>query len=277
MLIDATGTDLDPDTAAAKAVAELLERQATFLRPRAPIRLRPDTTRASWQVEARLLPCGEAVALPFEQIAFPTAKPLQTSDGVTPSGMAAGPNGRQVIEFAILEAAERAGLVSMDSEGPSWRIADLEPSNPYLEAVWRDGWSVDVVGTEYADLSVSACIATRGDWCVLGAGAAVTPRLAAGKSLSEAYMKTVGVRADNGAAVPSLARSTLAGLWPELPAPPALAPDDRSPIDVVSGSGVLMAMVDRGNALLDAMGWRAAQVVVVDPPRSIRTHLSRLL
>ncbi len=277
VLIDATGTDPDPDTAAAKAVAELLERQTTYLRPRAPIQLRPDTTRASWQVEARLLPSGEAFALPVEHIALPVPKPLQASGGASPSGMAVGPTSRRVIEFAVLEAAERAGLASMDGGGPSWRIADLDPADPYVEAVGRDGWDVDVVGTGYADLSVAACIATSGDWCVLGAAAAVTPRLAAGKALSEAYMKTVGVRVGNCATVPSLARSTLVGLWPELPAPPALAPDDRSPLDLVYGSGALMAMVDRGNALLDAMGWRAAQVVVVDPPRSVRAPFSGLL
>src|SRR5690606_29782523 len=107
--------------------------------------------------------------------------------------------------------------------------------------------------------------------------AAGSPRLAAGKALAEAYMKTVGTRADSGATVPSLVRSTLAGRWPMLPVPTIHDADDRNPLEAVSESGVLMAMVDRGNALLDAMGWHAVQVVVVDPPRPSSPTLSGLL
>ena len=90
-------------------------------------------------------------------------------------------------------------------------------------------------------------------------------------------MKPVGLREESRAAVPSLARNHIAGRWPKLPGPADDVPDDRDPLDAVAASGVRMAMVDRGNALLDAMGWRAAQVAVVDPAQSAHPLLSGLL
>lgn len=281
VLLDATATDLDPDLAAIKAVAELLERQTAFLRPRAPIRL-DASDPLCWQVEARVITGGDPVLVPMTRFMLSTLGTDGRQDGSDSTGMAAGQSSRSVIVAGVLEVIERDGVDAIDRAGPAWRLDTTQLSKPYRSAVRRNGWAIDAIGVWQAGLAVCVCVASDESRSVVGAAARTDPRAAGDAALTEAYAKTVGLRGDNCASVPMAPPIPTGDLWPCLPSP--LAVDRADPLSAVHRSGVPLAMVDRGNALLDAIGWRAVQVVRLgesptpgNEPAAGRGRLRRLL
>lgn len=275
------GTDQDRSLAATKAVAELFERQTATLRPRAPIRYDASASvthevafadvesTGEWWLETRSLRDGRAVLVPSGRF-VPASQRNSVADACGDStGMAVGVSRWHAVVAGLYEAVERIAVPLMLRDGPAWRMAARDVATGHRQALADDGWHVDVVGSGYGGFSVSVCVAARTDIdTVLGGSAARTSlREAAAAATMETYAKSLAFRSNS----PARANSSVIGAvdidWHGLP---YLHDDGENrsvdPFELLRSGPLDAVFVDRGNPLLDGLGWSAAHVVLLNPP-----------
>lgn len=280
-VLDATATDLDRGMAGTKAIAELLERQTAYLRPRAPVRLQmdSDTEGARWSVQARSLVDGEGVLIPAERFVLASQTSSSGPGSGDSTGIAVGPGSRAAVVAGLLESVERAGVAAMYRGAPTWRVPTAHLTGPFVGALNRQGWWIDVVGCEYIGFAVAVCVASHVEFrrSIGGAAARSDVSAAVEAAAAEAYMKSIAFP-DSGRVI--AAATGLLGteeIWPDLPGPATAQAPTADPLEIVRRSGRDAAVVDRGNPLIDAIGWRAAHVVLLDEPTTSGSFLEGLL
>jgi ribosomal protein S12 methylthiotransferase accessory factor YcaO len=193
--------------------------------------------------------------------------------------MAVGLTVRAAIVAGLQESVERAGVAAMSHEAPTWRVRADNLSGPFIAALTRHGWSVDVVGCGYAGFAVAICVASHDKYlCSLGGAAArLTVDGAVEAAVAEAYMKSTAFQNISRAITATVEFLATEELWHDLPSPERNHISTLDPIESMRQSGRDAAVVNRGNALLDAIGWCAAHVVLLDEATAPGPLFARLL
>ncbi|MFG3343517.1 YcaO-like family protein [Streptomyces sp. NPDC048018] len=244
-----------------------------------------DTPR--WWVEARSL-CDDRIQL-VDADRYVLASCGGRGDS---TGLAVGPDLAGAVGHGLREAVERDAVRAMVEGGLPVRACAAE--TPYAVALRRDGWTVEAVRTTHLGFPVAVCAATRASGPTVGGCAAgTTPVHAVESATAEAFMKSLAwaspsagargatragggrraVRGPGDGAMtcgpgtgrPASVRSAgvhgfrlgEAVVFGEHPEPVA-----GEPARVLAAAGGDAVLVDRGNPLLDALGLRAAHVLL---------------
>jgi ribosomal protein S12 methylthiotransferase accessory factor YcaO len=287
------GVDEDPELAERKAMMEVLERYAAMTPPRARLRFgTSDELRARiargvdapageprWWLEATRMADGAPVLVPLEygQLASITtvAAPLVDADS---TGMAVHVDRDAALSTARDELFERIGLVQIcggagaEAAAPQLGLTSALASMGYAVRVLTTLVSSGAPGdafTAAAVLLVRRPDAGPGPALIAGAGGGTAPEHAAKRALFEAYAQLQHALeiwpAPPRTGLPRRydrflhyhdprAAKLLLAAWPVArvrPAPPG-------PLDLL--------VLDRGNAVTDALGLHAVHVIAPGAP-----------